>query len=247
MGRARRGKRQLRRGGGREDRRTGCMLVESHGRSRAHTHKVLVLGDRLLPTLLAILGKVVAVEDASGATAHHVEQRSIEAKVVTTTREEVIASKTGIGLKLVVASKTRLRSRQQWESASASRGIASDGKLLGEKITVGLETEEGQEEREIVADVVDVLLGVYQLVESDDTITGEETVVGSDVETGARSADIPCSRGNESMDGVTGCWDLVPSTLVTLAAVLCIVVGCRSMSALSRVGYVFWQAYGIRP
>lgn len=66
-----------------------------------------------------------------------------------------------------MASKTRLRSRQQRGNAGTCGGITAKGELLGDEVTIGLETEEGQEERQVVADIVDVLLSVDKFVEGD--------------------------------------------------------------------------------
>ena len=56
-------------------------------------------------------------------------------------------------------------------------------------LTIKTDTESGESHGQVIADIVDVLLGRHELVESDDTITAQETVVGSGVQTWARPSE----------------------------------------------------------
>jgi hypothetical protein len=81
-----------------------------------------------------------------------------------------------------VANKTRLAAGQGWVKRGASSGITSNGKLLSNKVAVGLESEEGEKVGQVVADVVDVLLSIDELVVGGDAIASEKAVVGGCVE-----------------------------------------------------------------
>lgn len=84
-------------------------------------------------------------------------------------------------LELVVAVKTKLRAKTR--SSSPGRGIATNGKLVGEWVAVKLDTEDGEENGKVVANTVHVLLSIGELSESDNTVTSQEAVVGSGVQT----------------------------------------------------------------
>lgn len=144
--------------------------------------EVGVLIDGLLVALVAVQSKVGKVVVAASGLGHHAEEGAVELEVVTTVGKVIVTGERGVSLELVVAIKTWLAASQDWVGRSAAGGVASDRKLLGDEIAVGQgQTEKGEEVGKIVANVVDVLLSVDELVVSDNTIVCQKVVVGSDV------------------------------------------------------------------
>lgn len=188
--------------------------------------EVGVVVARVLVTLATVGSKTLKVKVASGGVNHLAEERAVVVEVVATAGEVVVAGKRRVGLKLVVSVEAGLGTGQDWVERSAAGSIASDGELLCDEVAVGKsQTEKGEEGRQVVSDVVDVLLCVHKLVESNDTIVSKEVVVGSNVQAGARSTDVPgVVWGAELMSSVTRRWDEVTSSLIALSAVLGIVV-----------------------
>lgn len=98
-------------------------------------------------------------------------------------------------------------------------GVTSEGELHGEEITIESNTESSQDNGEIVPDIVDVLLSSDQLVEGDDTVSAEESVVGSGIQTGAWTSESTwrwvsvlvigiANSGNENVSDL-GTWQTV--------------------------------------
>lgn len=112
----------------------------------------------------------------------------------------------------------------------------SDRQLPGDGITIGGgQAEHGQQDREVVADVIDVLLRVDQLVEGGDAVAGEEAVVGRGVQTRAWTADIGLRvRRAELVGGVTDGRDTETSLSTSRDAVLGVVVGELGRDGRSR-------------
>ncbi len=74
---------------------------------------------------------------------------------------------------------------QAWLTASQRRidggtsgRITSDRQLLGDRITIGRrEPEHSEHQCKVVADVVDVLLSIHELIERGNPVVSEEVVV----------------------------------------------------------------------
>ena len=142
---------------------------------------------------------------------------------------------------------------QAWLTASQRRidggtsgRITSDRQLLGDRITIGRrEPEHSEHQCKVIADVVDVLLSVYELVERGDAIVSEEFVVCRRVQAWARTADIvwPWTKrrwlaiavprrdrilmltwSDEGVSGITSGRNLKPALAVAWQTVLGIVV-----------------------
>jgi hypothetical protein len=149
--------------------------------------EVRVLSTRLVVTLQAVLGQVLPVVVAAGGLSHHVEQSPVEAEVVTTVGEEVVAGERSVSLELVVAVEARLTASQQRADRGASGRITTNAELLGHEIAVGHgQTEESKQVGKVVSNVVDVLLGINEFCVRGDTVTSKEAVVCCDIE--ARAA-----------------------------------------------------------
>lgn len=144
--------------------------------------EVGVLLHGLIPAFTTIDGEVLDVVETTSRAGHHVEEGAVELEVVAFAGEEVVAGEGGVGFELVMAGKTWLAAGQNWVEGRTCCCLAADGELGGDKVAISLEAEEGEEVGEIVADVIDVLLGVDELGVGDYAITGEKTVVGGSVE-----------------------------------------------------------------
>ena len=135
--------------------------------------EVGVLCDRVVVPVAAVLGEGLTIELSTGGGVgdrlHLCEQSAVEAVVVSVGKEEVVACERRIGLELVVAIKTGLAAQKR-ECGSARRGIASDTETSGEHITTSFNTEDSEEDGKVVSYVVDILLGVDQLLEVGNTI-----------------------------------------------------------------------------
>lgn len=79
------------------------------------------------------------------------------------------------------------------------------------------------------------MLGVDELVEGDNTVTGEEAVVGGDVQTRAWATDVVLARSLKVMGGIAWGWNLVTALAVSLLAVGGIVVPVWCYDANSRL------------
>lgn len=188
--------------------------------------EVWVLDLGLVVTLLAVKSEVLEVVKTAGSLGHHVKESGVHAEVVTVVGKVVVAGERSVSLELVVAVKTGLRSSQSWAERCATGSITSDRELLGDEVSVGEgQTQKGEENGQVVSDVVDVLLSVDQLVEGHDTIVGKELVVGGGVQARAWSTDVLgvvwCLEG---VGSVVGVWHKEASLSVTGLAVLGIVV-----------------------
>lgn len=81
-------------------------------------------------------------------------------------RKIVVASQRRVGLELVMTSQARLTSGEGRVERGASRGIAANRQLFRDDIAVGSgESQDSQENGEIISDVVKVLLSIHQFVE----------------------------------------------------------------------------------
>jgi len=111
---------------------------------------------------------------------HHAEKGTIERVVVSIGEEVVVSGEGGVGFELVVAVETGLGTSEDGAERGSGCGITSDGELLSYKVTVGEGKTEGSEKcGQVVSDVVEVLLGIDQLVECGDTIVREEVVAAN--------------------------------------------------------------------
>lgn len=137
--------------------------------------EVWVLGTRLLVALQTILGEVLTVEVALASVLHHAKEGAVERVIVSIGKEIVVSGERGVGLEFVVAVETRFRSSKEGTERGSSSGIASNGELLGDKITIGKgETKCGEKCGQIVANVVKVLLSIDKLVECGNTVVRQE-------------------------------------------------------------------------
>jgi hypothetical protein len=97
--------------------------------------------------------------------------------------EEIVASERRVGLELVVAVKARLAACQTRVERGSGRCITPNAELFGDDVSVGQgESKEGKQVCKIVADVVNVLLRIHQLVVGSDAIVRQEVVVCSRVQ-----------------------------------------------------------------
>lgn len=129
---------------------------------------------------LAVEGNVIAVTLILAVVVDHVGVEGVvELVVVSASSEVVVAGKGSVTLELVVAVETKLWSKAR--SSSPGGGIAAEGELGGDRVTVKADTEDGKQDCEVVAYTVDVLLGVGEFSEGDNAVTREKPVVGSRV------------------------------------------------------------------
>lgn len=203
--------------------------------------EVRVVSERLLVSLVTVLGQVVTVVQTSRRVGHHLEEAAVEFVVVTLAEEIVISREGGVGLhvhvnvlgppvsigprgthlKLVVAIETWLAAGEGWVEGGSVGRVTSNGEALGDDITIGRgQAEKGEEDSEIVAHVVDVLLRVDQLVEGHDTITGKKTMVGRRVQPRAGATDITRARRSKFMGRVARSWHEIASFACSGLAIL---------------------------
>lgn len=72
--------------------------------------------------------------------------------------------------------QTRLTTKQR-QQRSARCSITTDTQLAGGNVAASLDAENCKEDGEVIADVVDVLLGVYEFSESCDSIVCEKVML----------------------------------------------------------------------
>jgi hypothetical protein len=179
----------------------------------------------LLVSLVTVLGKPIPVIEATCRVCHHLEEGSVEAEVVAVTQEVIVPSEGSVSFKLVVAIKTWLASSESRSPRGSVGSITTNGKFLGLEITISqCQTEESEKIRQVVANVVEVLLSIDKLIKGGDTITSKEVVVGSSVQSWARTTNVIGSWSDELMSGVTRGRDKVSSLSVTLFTILGTVV-----------------------
>jgi len=142
---------------------------------------------RLSVSHSTVLGHALPVEDLVAGGGHVVEKSTVERVVVAVVEVVVTASEGCVGLELVVGLETAFAAAAEGRGLGGS--IPTDAELEGDQVTVESDTKGCQDDSEVVADVVDVLLGLDELVESDNTISAKETMVGSSVETRAGSTE----------------------------------------------------------
>lgn len=174
----------------------GHQLVQEGGsaieQEREGTEEeVGVLSQRLMVALITIFRKTLEVVDAAGGVGHHAEESAVEGEVVTVVQEEVISGQRRVGFKLVVTVETGFLAGEGRVVGCAGSGVTSDGQLHGHWVTVGeSETEQSEQVCKVEADIVQVLLSIDEFLESRHTVASQEVVVGSGVETGARTTDV---------------------------------------------------------
>lgn len=210
--------------GGHEFVEEGSGAVEEEG--EGPEVEVGIALQRVLVAVVAVLGEVGQVEVAFAGRRHLGEERAVEFVVVAAAEEVVVTGQRGVGFEFVVPVETWLGASEGRVERGARRGVAADGELFGDDVAVGEgQAEQGQEVGEVVADVVDVLLGVNELIVGGDAVAGEEAVVGGGVETGARSADVVGAWRDEAVGVIAGSGDLVTALAFAGQAVLSSVVG----------------------
>ena len=180
-----------------------------------------------------------------------------EGEVVAVCQEEVVPCQRRIALKLIMAIKTRLTASHSWVYGSASSGIATNREFLGHRVTIReSETQRGEQHREVIANVVDILLSVDKLVESDNAIMSQEVVVGRSIQSRAWAANIIRSWSDESMrfvtlsrlksvstylktngarDGSYGCRNLITTLAIAGKPILSVVVWILRGNRMSRL------------
>jgi hypothetical protein len=166
--------------------------------------------------------------------------------------EVIVASERGVCLEFVVAVEARLAARQTGVERCSGRCITPNAELFGDNVSIGQgKSKQGKQVREIVADIVEVLLRVHQLVVGSDTIMGEEVVVCGRVQTRAscsevremncqhlevfedlRSTNVVLSRRHIFVRIISSCRNLVASLALSGNAILCSVV--RVLGIVSR-------------
>lgn len=171
--------------------------------------EVGILTERLVVALGAVCGNGVEVIKPTGnpvgSFLHLSKESSVEGEIIA---EEVVGtSERAVALELDVRAETTL-SAQQGQSSSARCGVTTNAQLGADEITVGLDTEDSQESRKIPTHVVEVLLGINQLVEVGDTIMRQKVVVGGGVQSGARSSDVVRTRCGVVVSSITISWNL---------------------------------------
>lgn len=143
-----------------------------------------------------------------------------------------------------MTNKTWLTSSQCRVDRRSSRCITSDRESLRSDVSICLKTEECEQIRKVVADVIDVLLGIDELVVGRDSISSEEAVICSGIlqymlainpqsrcaldhqahQTRTRPTDISRCRSNVAMSIVAIGRDTEASLLIALLAISSIVV-----------------------
>jgi hypothetical protein len=168
--------------------------------------------DRFVISLAAVRRKRITVKVATRYTVrialHLRKERAIERIIVAVVQEVVSARERSVALKLVVTIETRLTAEQR-QQRSARRSITANAQLGCDNVAIGLDAEDGQEHGEIVAYVVDVLLGIDEFVEVCDSVVRQKVVVGCGIQTRAGTTNVVGSWGSVVMCGVTVCGDLV--------------------------------------
>ena len=147
----------------------GSCPVEERGKRPVVEVRVLLPG--LLITLVPVLGKIVTVEVALARVLHHAKEGAVEGEVVAVTKEVVITGEGSVALELIVAIQAWLGAGQRRINGGARSSIAADGELLGNRITISQgEAESCEQHCKVVADIIDVLLGIYKLGKCNDTV-----------------------------------------------------------------------------
>jgi hypothetical protein len=155
-------------------------------------------------------------------------------------KEVIVASERRVCLELVVAVEARLAACQTRVERCSGRCITPNAELFGDDVSVGQgESKQGKQVREIIANIVDVLLRIHQLIVGSDTIMGEEIVVCGRVQTRAscsevremyyqhlrvsgdlRSTDVVLSRRHILVRIISSCRHLVASLSLSGSAIL---------------------------
>jgi hypothetical protein len=168
--------------------------------------------DRFVISLTAVRRQRIAIKLATRNTIrialHLRKERAIERVIVAVVKKVVSASERRVALELVVTIQTRLTT-ERGQQRSARCSIAANTQFGCDNVTVGLNSENGQQHGEVVADIVDILLGVDEFVEVRDSVVRQEVVVRCGVQTGARTANIVGSGRGVVVGGVAIGWHLV--------------------------------------
>lgn len=101
-----------------------------------------------------------------------------------------------------MAVKTQFRAGQA-RRGRPRRGVAADRKFAADRVAVEADAQNSKQDGKIVADAVDVLLHVDQLLERCDSVVAQEVVVGGRVDTRARTTNIVGSRRGIVVSSVT--------------------------------------------
>ena len=97
-----------------------------------------------------------------------------------------------------MAIETWLASSERRAERCTCGSIAANRKLFSHDITIGEgETKRSEQNCEVVAYVVDVLLRIDKLIESNDTIVSKEVVVGGSVQSRAWATNVVWTRSNK--------------------------------------------------
>jgi hypothetical protein len=168
--------------------------------------------DRFIISLAAVRRQRVAIKLATRNTIcialHLCKERAIERVIVAVVEEVVSASERRVALKLVVTIQARLTTERGYQR-STRRSITANTQFGCDNVAIGLDAKDSQQHGEVVADVVDVLLGVNEFVEICDSVVRQEVVVRCGVQTGARTANIVGSGRGVVVGGVAIGWHLV--------------------------------------
>lgn len=88
-----------------------------------------------------------------------------------------------------MAIKTKFRAGQARRSRPR-RSVTADREFSADRVAVETDAQDSEQDGKVIADAVDVLLHVDQLLERRDTIVAHEVVVGGRVDTRARTTNV---------------------------------------------------------
>jgi hypothetical protein len=128
-------------------------------------------------SLISVLRNAIEVEESAGGFLKHLEEGAIEGEVISARGKVVIASHRCINFHLAVTIQAGFTAGYHRTPRRAGRGIAANGELPGDWITVGSVDGEGSEEVcQIISNVINVLEGIRKLIVRGDAITGNEAI-----------------------------------------------------------------------
>jgi hypothetical protein len=101
-----------------------------------------------------------------------------------------------------VSVQTRLAAKER-QQCSARRSVTSNAQLGCDEVTISLDAEYSQEDSKVIANVVDVLLGINKFIEVCDAIMRQEVMVRRCVQAWARTANVVRAWSSVRMGSIT--------------------------------------------